>query len=150
MDVMSDRAAQITTRLCGFLCEKGAYTFFDLSGAVPRRLPRHFVALPVASIAQIKIEDVLKAFLSGAAGVLIAGCESCRDQHEQQIGAQLAAMRQALTRYEIEPERLRLEWISAGEEMRFIQLVNEMTEQWSGQPPPQFRAGIEQTISHCG
>lgn len=145
-----DSAASKPLRLFGFLCEKGAYTYFDVSSSVPRQLPRHFVALPVASIAQIKTDDVLKAFLAGAVGVLIAGCERCRSQYAQQIEGPIAAMRQALTRNGIEPERLRLEWIPAGEETRFIELVNEMAAQWSRLPPPQFSAGIEQTISHCG
>lgn len=143
-------AASKPLRLFGFLCEKGAYTYFEVSSSVPRKLPRHFVALPVVSIAQIKTEEVLKAFLAGAVGVLIAGCEHCRSQYEPQSEGPLAAIQQALTRNGIEPERLRLEWISAGEETRFIELVNEMAAQWSRLPPPQFRAGIEQTISHCG
>jgi coenzyme F420-reducing hydrogenase delta subunit len=139
-----------TARLAGFLCEKGAYTFFDLSSSVPRKLPRHFMALPVASIAQIKIDDVLKAFFAGAAGVLLAGCEICRNESQQQIEIQFAEIAETLGRYGIEPQRLRLEWISAGEEKKFIQLVNEMTEYWNRQPPLRLHAGIKQTLSHCG
>lgn len=136
-------------RVVGFLCEKGAYTFFDLSSTVPRLLPRHFMALPVTSVKQVQIEEVLKAFFAGAAVVLIAGCETCR-QDQEYIETQMATMTQALARYGIEPERLCLEWIEVGEEEKFIQLVNTMAEHWHEQPSLRLSADLKQAISHCG
>jgi len=137
-------------RLIGFLCENGAHVFYDVSNPVRRRLPANFIGLPVASINQVQTNAVLKAFLSGADGVLIAGCESCRKQQDEQHEAQFAALAQALTNCDIAPERLRWEWISTQEERKFIQLVNDMMESLRQMPPLRLPPQLGQIISYCG
>ena len=138
-------------RLVGFLCEKGAYTFYDVSNAVRRKLPANFVGLAVACISQVQTNEVLKAFLSGADGVLIAGCEACQcHENWPQIQAQFSEMRQTLAGFGIEMQRLRLEWIAATEEEKFLQTVNAMMEKLRQLPPLRLPAGLRNNIAHCG
>jgi F420-non-reducing hydrogenase iron-sulfur subunit len=75
---------------------------------------------------------VLRAFQDGADGVLVAGCHP-GDCHY--INGNLKAMRRfpalekMVAQFGIEPQRLRLEWISAAEGDVFVRVVNEMTAQ---------------------
>ena len=75
---------------------------------------------------------VLEAFKDGADGVLIAGCHLPSDCHY--ISGNFKAMRRinllrrVLKDFGIEPERLRLEWISASEGDKFAAVVRSMVE----------------------
>ncbi|MDZ7363305.1 MAG: hydrogenase iron-sulfur subunit [candidate division KSB1 bacterium] len=148
---MSENFENPQPRLIGFLCENGAHVFYDVSNPVRRKLPANFIGLPVASINQVQASEVLKAFLSGADGVVIAGCEKCRNQKDQQLHeAHFAALVQSLTSCDIAPARLRWEWISAQEESKFIQLVTDMMESLRQLPPLRLPPRLAKTISYCG
>jgi coenzyme F420-reducing hydrogenase delta subunit len=138
-------------RLVGFLCEKGAYTFYDVSNPARRKLPANFVGLPVACISQVQTNEVLKAFLSGADGVLIAGCETCQcHENWPQIQVQFSELSLALAGFGIEARRLRLEWIAATEEEKFLQIVNAMMETLRQLPPLRLPAELRKNVAYCG
>jgi len=75
---------------------------------------------------------VMDALMKGVDGVLIAGCHP-GDCHytdgnlktERRVDAMFVMMEDM----DMEPERLRLEWISSGEGEKFAKVVREMTEQ---------------------
>ncbi len=138
-------------RLVGFLCEKGAYSFYDVANPVRRRLPANFVGLPVACISQVQTNEVLKAFHSGADGVLIAGCETCQCRRNwRQIQAQFSEISLALVWFGIDPHRLRLEWIAATEERKFFWVINEMMEKLRQLPPLQLPVDLRKNLTYCG
>ncbi|MCI0691066.1 hydrogenase iron-sulfur subunit [candidate division KSB1 bacterium] len=152
MNRMSEHAkTNLQPRLVGFLCEKGAYTFYDVSNPARRRLPANFVGLPVACISQVQMSEVVKTFLSGADGVLIAGCEACQcHENWPQIQAQFSEIGQTLAGFGIEAPRLRLEWIAATEEEKFLQAVNAMMEKLRQLPRLRLPAELRKNIAHCG
>jgi F420-non-reducing hydrogenase iron-sulfur subunit len=71
---------------------------------------------------------VLSAFKWGADGVLITGCHP-GDCHYVKgnfmMERRFEFLKQALNQLGIEPERLRLEWISAGEGEKFAALIRD-------------------------
>ena len=75
---------------------------------------------------------ILEAFKDGADGVLVAGCHLPSDCHY--ISGNFKALRRitllkkVLKEFGIEPERLRLEWISASEGEKFANVVKSMVE----------------------
>jgi F420-non-reducing hydrogenase iron-sulfur subunit len=75
---------------------------------------------------------ILKAFLQGADGVLVAGCHP-GDCHylEGNLKAKVRIDNtiEALKTLGWEAGRLRLEWISASEGKRFAQVMKEFTQQ---------------------
>lgn len=138
-------------RIVGFLCENGAHVFYSISNPARRKLPANFSGLPVACITQVQTREVLKAFLSGADSVLIAGCETCKcHQDWRQLQTQFSEIGRALVDFEIDPRRLRLEWISAPEEEKFLRVVNEMMESLRQLPPLHLPAGLRKNIAYCG
>jgi F420-non-reducing hydrogenase iron-sulfur subunit len=76
---------------------------------------------------------ILEAFKDGADGVLVAGCHLPSDCHY--ISGNFKALRRVtllkkvLRDFGIEPERLRLEWVSASEGDRFAVIVRDMVEE---------------------
>jgi len=75
---------------------------------------------------------VLKAFADGADGVLIGGCHP-GDCHYQEGNykalRRFRLLQQVVSAMGIEPERCRLEWISASEADQLRRVMDEMTSQ---------------------
>jgi F420-non-reducing hydrogenase iron-sulfur subunit len=75
---------------------------------------------------------VMKAFSSGADGVLVAGCHP-GDCHY--ISGNVKALRRSvllkklLLELGLERDRFRLEWIAASESPLYAQVINKMTEE---------------------
>jgi len=72
---------------------------------------------------------VLRAFERGMDGVFIGGCHfnDCHYNTEGNYDAfsMVQIMKRLLGHIGINPERLRLEWVSAGEGTRFAEIMNE-------------------------
>ncbi len=140
----------VQPRLVGFLCETGAYVFYDISNPARRKLPAGFVGLAVASISQVHTRQVLKAFLAGAEGVLIAGCEVCRRQNSDPTPIPFSELVRELAAFGIDSGRINLEWISAAEEEKFLRTVDVMMERLRRLPPLRLPAGLGENVVHCG
>jgi F420-non-reducing hydrogenase iron-sulfur subunit len=73
---------------------------------------------------------ILEAFRNGADGVLVAGCHPPNDCHyiSGNLKAQrrVAMLKMLMFQLGLEPERLRLEWISAAEGDKFARVMREM------------------------
>jgi F420-non-reducing hydrogenase iron-sulfur subunit len=65
-------------------------------------------------------------------GVLVCGCHP-GDCHyidgNHKTAFRIPLLKQVIAQFGIEPERVRLEWISAAEANRFVEVAKEMTEQ---------------------
>jgi F420-non-reducing hydrogenase iron-sulfur subunit len=76
---------------------------------------------------------VLKAFKDGADGVLVAGCHLPSDCHyisgNFKAKRRISLLKKVLKEFGIEPERVRLEWISASEGDRFAAVVRDMVNE---------------------
>jgi len=119
-------------RIIGFLCNWCAYTGADLAGVSRLKSPPNVRTVRVMCTGRIDPSFILRAFQLGADGVLIAGCHP-GDCHYQEGNfkalRRTTLLRKMLRQFGIEPERLRLEWISASEAERASAVVSEFTEQ---------------------
>jgi F420-non-reducing hydrogenase iron-sulfur subunit len=79
--------------------------------------------------ARVDMFHILRAFSNGQDGVFIGGCHLC-DCHYVTNGnfnaySMVQVFRKILKHIGIYPERLRIEWVSAGEGIRFANFMNE-------------------------
>ena len=75
-------------------------------------------------------EFVLRAFERGADGVLVAGCHPA-DCHyiggNYRTRRRIALLKMLIQQFGYDPDRLRLEWVSAGEGEKFQKTIVEFT-----------------------
>jgi F420-non-reducing hydrogenase iron-sulfur subunit len=118
-------------KLVAFLCNWCSYTGADLAGTSRTKYSESVRIIRVMCSGRIDPTFVLKAFREGADGVLISGCHP-GDCHYHEGNYKALRRYHLLTPYleqmGIEPERIRLEWVSASEGNRFAEIVDEMTE----------------------
>lgn len=88
---------------------------------------------------------VIEALTGGADGVLVCGCHP-GDCHyidgNVKAKARADAIDLMLEDFGLEPERFRIEWVSASEGQRFAQVVTEMVEQVKKVGPSPYRTTV--------
>ncbi|OGD46220.1 methyl-viologen-reducing hydrogenase subunit delta [Candidatus Bathyarchaeota archaeon RBG_16_48_13] len=120
-------------KILGFLCNWCSYAGADLAGISRMQYPPNLRIIRVMCSGRIDPAFVLEAFKSGADGVLVAGCHLPSDCHyvsgNFKTYRRIAALRKLLQQLGFEPQRLRVEWVSASEGARFADVVKEMTDE---------------------
>jgi len=120
-------------KIIGFLCNWCAYAGADLAGVSRIQYPPNIRIIRVMCSGRVDPVFVLEAFKNGADGVLVAGCHPPTDCHyiSGNLKAQrrVALLRNVLKEFGVEPERLRLEWISASEGDKFATVIKDMVEE---------------------
>ena len=119
-------------KIVGFACNWCTYAGADLAGTSRLKYPANVSLIRVMCTGRIDTFHILAAFAGGADGVFIGGCHP-GDCHyisgNFKAQARVALTKRLLEQFGIEPERLRLEWISAGEGIKFAEVVAEFTKQ---------------------
>ena len=132
-------------KIIGFLCNWCSYAGADLAGISRIQYPANIRIIRVMCSGRVDPAFILEAFKNGADGVLVAGCHPPDDCHY--ISGNLKALRRTMLLKEvlkelgIEPERLRLEWISASEGDKFATIIREMVEEIKKLGPNPLKAG---------
>jgi len=114
-----------------FACNWCSYAAVDLAGTSRMKTPPNIKIIRVMCSGRVDPEMILEAFVSGADGVLVTGCRigDCHYiQGNYKTLRRILLLKRLLPQLGIEPERLRLEWISAADAIKFVRVANEMTE----------------------
>jgi F420-non-reducing hydrogenase iron-sulfur subunit len=116
--------------IVAFLCNWCGYAGADLAGVSRFQYPSSIKIIRVMCSGRVDPVFILRAFENGADGVLVCGCH-INDCHY--ISGNLKAEKRVektkhlLKTIGINPDRLRLEWVSAGEGAKFSAVVTEFT-----------------------
>lgn len=120
-------------RIVGFLCNWCAYAGADLAGVSRIQYPPNIRIIRVMCSGRVDPAFVLEAFKNGADGVLVAGCHLPSDCHyltgNFKALRRMTLLKRILQDFGIEPERLRLEWVSASEGDKFAAIIRDMVKQ---------------------
>lgn len=110
-----------------FCCNWCSYAGADLAGVSRLQMNPNFRIIRTMCSGRIEPEFILKAFKNGIDGVLITGCHP-GDCHyisgNYKALRRYIALKLMLKELGIDERRLQLEWISAGEGVRFKEVIN--------------------------
>ncbi len=128
-------------RIVVFACNWCSYAGADTAGVSRIQHQPHFRMIRVMCSGRIQPGFVLRAFERGADGVLVSGCHF-GDCHylfgNERAVEQFDKTCRLLGLLGLEPDRLRLEWISAAEGARFAEVIDEFTDQVRSLGPSPF------------
>ena len=122
-------------KLIGFLCNWCCYAGADLAGVSRFQYPPNIRIIRVMCSGRVDPELILDTFLHGADGVFIGGCHlgDCHYLEGNYYAEKKIEMAKRLLKAAgVEPERLRLEWVSASEGGRFAAVIKAFTEEIEG------------------
>jgi len=117
--------------IIGFCCNWCSYAGADLAGVSRQQYPPNLRIIRVMCSGMVHPNLVIDALTKGADGVLMCGCH-LGDCHYLEGNVRAENRKEAielmLEDFGLEPERFRLEWVSASEGPRFAEVVREMTQ----------------------
>jgi len=116
-------------RILGFLCNWCCYAGADLAGVSRFQYPPNIRVIRVMCSGRVDPAHIFRAFVTGLDAVFIGGCH-LNDCHYVTHGnydalAMVYICKKLLAHIGLDPERLRIEWVSAGEGIRFASIMNE-------------------------
>jgi F420-non-reducing hydrogenase iron-sulfur subunit len=119
-------------KIIAFLCNWCSYAGADLAGTSRIQYSPIVHSVRVSCSSRVDPTYVIKALMMGADGVLIAGCHpgECHYKSGNLLTRRRFMMLKTLLEtIGIEPDRLRLEWISASEANKFASVVDDFVKQ---------------------
>ena len=118
-------------RIVALLCNWCAYDGADAAGRARLDIPPQVREVRVMCSGQVDSGMVLSAFEAGAQGVMVLGCQP-GDCHYKKGNVhamkRMALLRAVLKPTRIDPRRLRLDWVSAGDGKRYTRVAREMVD----------------------
>lgn len=116
----------------GFLCNWCSYAGADLAGVSRIQYSTNIGVVRVMCSSSIDPVILVEAMIRGADGVLVAGCHpgDCHyDTGNLQAERRVRVVHKLLDKCGLDPRRIRLEWVSASEGMRFAEVVDSFVEE---------------------
>ena len=114
-----------------FLCKWCTYAGADLAGTSRMEYAPNGINLRVMCSSRIDPQHILHAFKEGADGILMGGCHP-GDCHyvegNYKTLRRITLFRKMMEDLGIDKDRLRLEWVSAAEGKKFVEVMNEFAE----------------------
>jgi F420-non-reducing hydrogenase iron-sulfur subunit len=133
LEYIKMRAARYSGQpeIIGFLCNWCAYEAADSAGRSQKAYPANLKIIRVMCSGRVAPCLILEAFHQGADGVVVMGCRGGECHYKTgniQALKRHVLLTATLQSLGIEKDRLRLEWICAGDKDKFVEIVREMTE----------------------
>jgi F420-non-reducing hydrogenase iron-sulfur subunit len=124
-------ASEFKPTIVGFLCNWCCYGGADLCGVSRFQYPPYLRVIRLMCSGRVDLAFIFRAFAQKADGVFIGGCHlnDCHYNPEGNYDAMGNALmaKRILAKIGVNPDRLRLEWVSAGEGVRFAEIMNDFS-----------------------
>jgi F420-non-reducing hydrogenase iron-sulfur subunit len=118
-------------RIVAFLCNWCSYAGADNAGIARMESPANVLPIRVMCSGRVSPEMILRAFRSGADGVLVLGCH-IGDCHyingNHRTVKRVPLVRNLLGYVGINPDRLYLDWVSSAEAPKFAKVTTEFVD----------------------
>lgn len=117
--------------IIGFYCRWCTHAAADLAGTSRIPVSANIIGIRVPCSGRVDPSFIFDAFTKGADGVLIGGCHlgDCHyDEGNYSAFKRTKMLQKVVKEFGIEPERVRIEWISASEANKYQQTLDEFTE----------------------
>lgn len=122
-------------KIIAFCCHYCAFAAADLAGTMRQQYPPDVRIVRLPCTGKVDVNMILQAFVAGADGVMVAGCEegSCHFIHGNlRAWKRVEYAKRLLAETGINPDRLEMYHIAASQGPLFAQRAREFTEKIAG------------------
>ena len=137
-------------QVLAFVCNWCSYAGADNAGGLKLPYSADVKLIRVMCSGRVDPQFVLSAYREGADGVLILGCHpgDCHYRNGNiKAMRRFALLSRTMGQLGVDPRRLRLDWVAAGEGERFQKVVNEMADTVAELGPLQLRGAVEGEVA---
>ena len=136
-------------KVIGFLCNWCCYAGADLAGVSRYQYPTNIRIVRVMCSGRVDMAFILRAFSNGMDGVFVGGCwlGECHYITEGNHDAisMVHLCKKLLKEIGMNPGRLRLEWVSASQGIRFAEIMTDFVKKLKEIGPLGISEGIDET-----
>lgn len=136
-------------RIIAFVCNWCSYAGADKAGGQKLRYSADVKLVRVMCSGRVDPQFILDSFRRGADGVMVLGCHP-GDCHYRsgniKAMKRMKLLRAMLSQFGVDPERFRLDWVSAGESERFQEVVNAMAATVTDLGPLKLAGFVEKEV----
>ena len=141
------KGVEYKPKILGMVCNWCCYGGADLCGVSRFQYPTYIRLIRVMCSGRVDLKHIILAFLTGQDAVFVGGCHinDCHYNPEGNYDAlsMVSFCRLLLEHIGINPKRLRLEWVSAGEGIRFANIMSEFGKEIEELGPLGVSEGVE-------
>ncbi len=141
-------------KMLGMICNWCCYGGADLCGVSRFQYPTYIKLIRVMCSGRVDLKHIFLAFANGADAMFIGGCHlnDCHYNPEGNYDAlsMVSLGKKLLEHIGINPQRLRLEWVSAGEGIRFANIMNEFAKEIKALGPLGKSEGLDKNELRAG
>ncbi len=123
--------SEFEPKIIAFCCNWCSYAGADLAGVSRLQYPPNVRIIRVMCSSMVHPNLIIEALTKGADGVIVCGCH-IGDCHyiegNKTMEKRSDAIDMLLEDFGLEPERFRIEWVSASEGPRFAKVMRDMVE----------------------
>jgi len=141
--------SEFKPRIIAFVCNWCSYAGADKAGGQKLAYTADVKLIRVMCSGRVDPQFVMDAFRKGADGVMVLGCHpgDCHYRNGNiKTLKRMALMERLLKQFGINPLRLKLDWVAAGESARFQEVANGMAETVKGLGPLVIDGRVEQGV----
>ena len=123
--------SEFKPRIIAFLCNWCSYAGADKAGGQKLQYSANIKIIRVMCSGRVDPRFVLESFRNGADGVMVLGCHpgDCHYRNgNHKTMKRMNILQRMLPQFGIEKERLKLDWVAAGESEKFREVVNAMSD----------------------
>ena len=140
-------AYEFEPRILGFLCNWCCYAGADLAGVSRYQYPTNMRIIRVMCSGRVDPAFILRAFSNGMDGVFVGGCwlGECHyvtEGNNEALGV-MHICKKLLKLIGVNPKRLRLEWVSASQGIRFAEVITDFIRELKDSGPLGTGEGID-------
>ena len=136
--------SEFEPKILGFLCNWCSYAGADLAGTSRIKYPPNIRSIRVMCSGRVDPVFILEALKKGADGVLVAGCHP-GDCHYQsgnyKTKRRIMLLKKLMEELNIDPERVRFEYVSASEGQKFADVVTGFVDDLKKMGPNPLNGG---------
>ena len=124
--------SEFEPNIVAFLCNWCSYAGADLTGTTRTHYPPNVKVIRVMCTGRVNPLFVVQALRQGSDGVLISGCHpgECHYLKGNYLARRrFLLMRNLLEFIGINPQRIRMSWVSASEGKKFADVITEVTQE---------------------
>lgn len=118
-------------KIVAFMCNWCTYAGADSAGVARLHSPANILPIRVMCSGRVSPEMVMRAFRAGADGVLVMGCHlgDCHySSGNHRTIKRVPLLKNLLSYVGVNPDRIELQWVSASEGPRFVEVTKAFTD----------------------
>lgn len=131
LDAIEPRSREDQPKILVLACSWCSYAGADLAGVSRCQIPSNIRVIRVMCSSRVKPEFIVRALSNGIDGVMVLGCHpgECHYMNANfHTRRRMVLLRRLLELTGIDPDRFKLDWVSASEGKRYAKLVTDFTK----------------------